>query len=261
MAVDLGTATTLVYVRGRGSVNEPEAWSALNTTHRPGGGGRVTLNRIDRRTPGNHRRVRPLKDGVIADFVYVRQSGCSGTSSRGPPADPDGQAEDRRRGAGGITASSSPRSRRPPQAGGAGSTSSRSRWPPPRIGPGLPVNEPTGNMVGRHRGGTTEVAVISLGGIGDSAVDQDRRGRARPRHHHLRQRRAQPDLERADRRGDQGWRSARRSPAPTSRNARSGARTWSAACPKTILSAAAEIRQRGSKRPINPDHRRGQDRR
>jgi rod shape-determining protein MreB len=164
MAVDLGTANTLVYVRGRGIVlNEPSV-VAVNTIN----GGILAVGaeakRMIGRTPSHIRAVRPLKDGVIADFditekmlryfiqkVHHRRwlakprvvvcvpSGITGVEQRAVEE---------------ATISAGARAAfiiEEPMAAA--------------IGAGLPIHEPTGNMVVDIGGGTTEVAVISLGGI------------------------------------------------------------------------------------------------
>ncbi|MER5354239.1 rod shape-determining protein [Kitasatospora sp. NPDC059463] len=164
LAIDLGTANTLVYVRGKGIVlNEPSV-VAVNTNT----GGILAVGaeakKMIGRTPGNIVAIRPLKDGVIADFeitermlryfilkVHRRRflarprvvvcvpSGITGVERRAV-----------------IEASLQAGCRQvhiieEPMAAA--------------IGAGLPVHEPTGNMVVDIGGGTTEVAVISLGGI------------------------------------------------------------------------------------------------
>jgi len=164
MAVDLGTANTLVYVRGRGIVlNEPSV-VAINT--RTGATVAVGLDakRMIGRTPGHIQAIRPLKDGVIADFdvtekmlryfiqkVHKRRvlakprvvicvpSGITGVEQRA--------VEDAAIAAGARRAYIIEE----PMAAA--------------IGAGLPVHEPAGNMIVDIGGGTTEVAVISLGGI------------------------------------------------------------------------------------------------
>ena len=164
MAVDLGTANTLVYVRGRGVVlNEPSV-VAINTLTGAILAVGSEAKRMIGRTPSHIQAVRPLKDGVIADFdvtekmlryfiqrVHKRRllakprvvvcvpSGITGVEQRA--------VEEATIAAG---------SRRAyiieePMAAA--------------IGAGLPIHEPTGNMVVDIGGGTTEVAVISLGGI------------------------------------------------------------------------------------------------
>ena len=117
------------------------------------------------RTPGHIQAIRPLKDGVIADFEICEKM-LRYFIHEGAPAPlgeaPHGHLRARRA----SPASSSGPCRRPPSTPAPASppTSSRSRWPRPSA-PGLPVQEPTGNMIVDIGGGTTEVAVISLGGI------------------------------------------------------------------------------------------------
>jgi rod shape-determining protein MreB len=163
MAVDLGTANTLVYVRGRGIVlSEPSVVAidhASGEVHAVG----VEAKRMLGRTPGTISAIRPLKDGVIADFDVTEQmlrhfiqkvhqhrfahprvvvcvpSGVTGVEKRA--------VEEATRNAGARDAYLIEE----PMAAA--------------IGAGLPVSEPTGNMVVDVGGGTTEVAVISLGGI------------------------------------------------------------------------------------------------
>jgi rod shape-determining protein MreB len=164
IAVDLGTANTLVYVRGRGVVLDEPSVVAVNARDgRPLAVG-VEAKRMIGRTPGHIQAIRPLKDGVIADFdicekmlryfiqrVHPRRwsrprmvicvpSGITGVEQRAVQE-----------------AAESAGARKPahiieePMAAA--------------IGAGLPVHEPAGNMIVDIGGGTTEVAVISLGGI------------------------------------------------------------------------------------------------
>ena len=164
MAVDLGTANTLIYVRGRGIVlNEPSVVAINTKDGRPLAVG-AEAKRMIGRTPGHIQAIRPLKDGVIADFdicekmlryfiqrVHTRRwarprmvicvpSGVTGVEQRAV-----------------VDAAEHAGARKPadiieePMAAA--------------IGAGLPVHEPAGNMVVDIGGGTTEVAVISLGGI------------------------------------------------------------------------------------------------
>jgi rod shape-determining protein MreB len=163
MAVDLGTANTLVYVRGRGIVlSEPSVVAidhASGEVHAVG----VEAKRMLGRTPGTISAIRPLKDGVIADFDVTEQmlrhfiqkvhqhrfahprvvvcvpSGVTGVEKRA--------VEEAARNAGARDAFLIEE----PMAAA--------------IGAGLPVSEPTGNMIVDVGGGTSEVAVISLGGI------------------------------------------------------------------------------------------------
>ncbi len=164
MAIDLGTANTLVYVKGRGIVlNEPSVVAINTTTQTIVAVGTEARNMIGR-TPGNVVAIRPLKDGVIADFettermlryfiqkVHRRRhfakprivvcvpSGITGVEQRAVK-DAGYQAGARK-----VYIIEEPMAA--------------------AIGAGLPVSEPTGNMVVDIGGGTTEVAVISLGGI------------------------------------------------------------------------------------------------
>jgi rod shape-determining protein MreB len=164
MAVDLGTANTLVYVRGRGIIlNEPSVVAVNTKDGRPLAVGSEAKRMIGR-TPSHIQAIRPLKDGVIADFeicekmlryfihkVHQRRwvkprmvicvpSGITGVEQRAVQE-----------------AAEYAGARKPafiieePMAAA--------------IGAGLPVQEPTGNMIVDIGGGTTEVAVISLGGI------------------------------------------------------------------------------------------------
>jgi rod shape-determining protein MreB len=164
IAIDLGTANTLIYVRGQGVVlNEPSVVALDVADGRPVAVGEEA-KRMMGRTPGHIRAVRPLKDGVIADFevcekmlryfiqrvhssrwskprmVICVPSGITGVEQRA--------VQDAAEYAG---------ARKPvhiieePMAAA--------------IGVDLPVHEPSGNMIVDIGGGTTEVAVISLGGI------------------------------------------------------------------------------------------------
>jgi rod shape-determining protein MreB and related proteins len=164
MAVDLGTANTLVYVRGRGIVlNEPSV-VAINTANKQILAVGADAKRMIGRTPAHIQAVRPLKDGVIADFdvtekmlryfiqkVHVRRflakprvvvcvpSGITGVEQRAVEE---------------ATISAGARAAyiiEEPMAAA--------------IGANLPIHEPTGNMVVDVGGGTTEVAIISLGGV------------------------------------------------------------------------------------------------
>jgi rod shape-determining protein MreB len=164
MAVDLGTANTVVYVRGRGIVlNEPSVVAVNVRDGRPLAVG-VEAKRMIGRTPSHIQAIRPLKDGVIADFeicekmlryfihkVHQRRwvkprmvicvpSGITGVEQRA--------VQDAAEYAG---------ARKPayiieePMAAA--------------IGAGLPITEPTGNMIVDIGGGTTDIAVVSLSGM------------------------------------------------------------------------------------------------
>jgi len=164
MAVDLGTANTLVYVRGRGVVlNEPSV-VAINQTS----GGILAVGaeakKMIGRTPGNIVAIRPLKDGVIADFdttermlryfiqkVHRRRHLAKPRIVVCVPS--------------GITGVEQRAVKDAGYAAGARKVYIIEEPMAAAIGSGLPVHEPTGNMVVDIGGGTTEVAVISLGGI------------------------------------------------------------------------------------------------
>jgi rod shape-determining protein MreB len=164
MAVDLGTANTLVYVRGRGIVlNEPSV-VALNTNNGQVVAVGVEAKRMIGRTPGNIVAVRPLKDGVIADFdvtermlryfiqkVHKRSRMAKPRIVVAVPS--------------GITGVEQSAVKEAGHQAGARKVYIIEEPMAAAIGAGLPVNEPTGNMVVDIGGGTTEVAVISLGGI------------------------------------------------------------------------------------------------
>ena len=164
MAVDLGTANTLVYVRGRGIVlNEPSV-VALNTNNGQIVAVGADAKRMIGRTPGNIVAVRPLKDGVIADFDvtermlrYFIQKVHRRTHLAKPRlvvAVPSG-----------ITGVEQSAVKEAGHQAGARRVYIIEEPMAAAIGAGLPIHEPTGNMVVDIGGGTTEVAVISLGGI------------------------------------------------------------------------------------------------
>ena len=164
MAVDLGTANTLVYVRGRGvALNEPSV-VALNTNTGKIVAVGAEAKQMIGRTPGNIVAVRPLKDGVIADFdvtermlryfiqkVHTRKHLAKPRLVVAVP--------------GGITGVERSAVKEAGLQAGARRVYIIEEPMAAAIGAGLPVYEPTGNMVVDVGGGTTEVAVISLGGI------------------------------------------------------------------------------------------------
>ncbi|MDD4517199.1 MAG: rod shape-determining protein [Limnochordia bacterium] len=164
VGIDLGTANTLVYIKGKGVVIQEPSMVALNRqTNEVLAVGREAKNMVGR-TPGSIVAVRPMEDGVIADFdVTERMLGhfirratkrFSLFRPRVLVAVPSGVTEVEQRAV--IDAARS-----------AGAKEARLIEEPmaAAIGAGLPVQEPTGNMVVDIGGGTTEVAVISLGGI------------------------------------------------------------------------------------------------
>ena len=166
IAIDLGTANTLVYLKGRGIVlNEPSV-VALRTS-----GGRKTVYAVGAeakmmlgRTPGHMEAIRPMRDGVIADFEvaeemikhFIRK--VRNRNSFGNPkvivCVPSGATAVERRAIHDSCLNASARA--------------VALLPEPMaaaIGAGLPIDEPTGSMVVDIGGGTTEVAVLSLSGI------------------------------------------------------------------------------------------------
>src|ERR1700748_233401 len=166
MAIDLGTANTLVYVKGRGIVlNEPSVVALAEVKGRKqvlavGNEAKQMLGR----TPGNIQAIRPLRDGVIADFevaeemikhfirkVHNRRSFASPLVIVCVPS--------------GSTAVERRAIQESAEAAGARKVYLIEEPMAAAIGAGLPVTEPTGSMVVDIGGGTTEVAVLSLGGI------------------------------------------------------------------------------------------------
>ncbi len=166
MAIDLGTANTLVYVRGRGIVlNEPSVVALADLRGRKqvlavGDEAKMMLGR----TPGNIQAIRPLRDGVIADFevaeemikyfirkVHNRRSFASPLCVVCVPT--------------GSTAVERRAIQDSAESAGARRVFLIEEPMAAAIGSGLPVTEPTGSMVVDIGGGTTEVAVLSLGGI------------------------------------------------------------------------------------------------
>ena len=163
LAVDLGTANTLVYLQGRGIVlNEPSVVAIDARDARPLAVG-LEAKRMIGRTPAHIQAVRPLRDGVIANFeicekmlaYFIRRVHPSRLSKPEMvicvPS--------------GVTGVEKRAVMDAAEAAGA-----RQAWiieepMAAAIGAGLPVHEPTGNMVVDIGGGTTEVAVISMGGI------------------------------------------------------------------------------------------------
>src|SRR4051794_36489650 len=163
MAVDLGTANTLVYVRGRGIVlSEPSVVaidSRTNQVHAVGTEAKLMLGR----TPGTITAIRPLKDGVIADFEVTEQMlrhfiksvhASRFAHPRVVVCVPSGVTKVEKRAVEDACLSAGAREAyliEEPMAAA--------------IGAGLPVADPVGSMVVDIGGGTTEVAVISLGGV------------------------------------------------------------------------------------------------
>jgi rod shape-determining protein MreB len=170
LAIDLGTANTLIYVQGRGIVLDEPSVVSIRTDAQ--GGGKKTVQAVGLeakqmlgRTPGNMQAIRPMKDGVIADFTVTEQmlkyfikkvhdTRMFRPSPRIIICVPCGSTQVERRA---IRES----------AIGAGARQVFLIEEPmaAAIGAGLPVAEATGSMVVDIGGGTTEVGVISLGGV------------------------------------------------------------------------------------------------
>ncbi|QQE77006.1 rod shape-determining protein [Alicyclobacillus sp. SO9] len=166
MGVDLGTANTLVYVKGKGIIlREPSVVALRSDTGAIEAVGEQAKQMIGR-TPGNIVAVRPMKDGVIADFqttatmlrYFIRQAIKNKSSWSGKPrvmvSVPSG-----------ITAVEKRAVEDAAIEAGARDAQTIEEPMAAAIGAGLPVGEPTGSMVVDIGGGTTEVAIISLGGI------------------------------------------------------------------------------------------------
>jgi rod shape-determining protein MreB len=167
LAIDLGTANTLVYVRGNGIVlDEP----SVVAVRRNGRGGNKVLavgqeaKMMLGRTPGHIEAIRPMKDGVIADFevaevmlrYFIKKANNRRTLIRPRvivcvPS--------------GITQVEKRAVRESAESAGAREVFLIEEPMAAAIGAGLPITEPTSNMVVDIGGGTTEVAVISLAGI------------------------------------------------------------------------------------------------
>ncbi len=163
MAVDLGTANTLVYVRGRGIVLSEPSVVAIDSRNGQVHAVGVEAKRMLGRTPGTITAIRPLKDGVIADFDvteqmlrhFIKQVHSNRFAHpRVVVCVPSGVTGVEKRAVEEACLSAGARQAyliEEPMAAA--------------IGAGLPVAEPTGSMIVDVGGGTTEVAVISLGGI------------------------------------------------------------------------------------------------
>ncbi|MGW8369281.1 MAG: rod shape-determining protein [Gammaproteobacteria bacterium] len=169
LSIDLGTANTLIYVRGRGIVlDEP---SVVAIREQPGRGGRVIeavgsdAKNMLGRTPGNITAIRPLKDGVIADFTVTEKmlqffikKAHGGRFIRPSPrvliCVPYGSTQVERRAI-----------RESAEGAGARKVYLIEEPMAAAIGAGMPVQEARGSMVLDIGGGTSEVAVISLNGI------------------------------------------------------------------------------------------------
>ncbi|HOT42652.1 MAG TPA: rod shape-determining protein, partial [Syntrophorhabdaceae bacterium] len=167
LAIDLGTANTLVYVKGRGIVsNEP----SVVAVHRDSKGAKKVIavgeeaKKMLGKTPGNITAIRPLKDGVIADFeiteamlkyfiqrIHNKKSYARPRIVISIPS--------------GITPVEKRAVKESAESAGAREVYLIEEPMAAAIGVGLPITEPSGNMIVDIGGGTTEVAVISLAGI------------------------------------------------------------------------------------------------
>ena len=166
MAIDLGTANTLVYVKGEGVVlNEPSVVAIVENQGNTqvlavGNEAKQMLGR----TPGKIQAIRPMKDGVIADFEVAEQMikhfirkvhrGRTISNPQIVICVPSGSTNVERRAI-----------RESADAAGARKVFLIEEPVAAAIGAGLPVAEPTGSMIVDIGGGTTEVAVLSLGGV------------------------------------------------------------------------------------------------
>ncbi len=165
MGIDLGTANSLVYLKGKGIVlREPSVVAIQRETGQVLAVGEEAKQMIGR-TPGNIVAIRPMKDGVIADFdvtqsmiKYFINKALRGRAFIVKPrvvvSVPSG-----------VTAVEERAVREAALQAGAREAYLIEEPMAAAIGAGLPVHEPTGNMIVDIGGGTTEVAVISLGGI------------------------------------------------------------------------------------------------
>ena len=166
MAIDLGTANTLVYVKGQGIVlNEPSVVAIIDDKGKKsvlavGDEAKTMLGR----TPGNISAVRPLRDGVIADFVVTEEMikhFIKKVHKKRAFANPRVIIA--------VPTGSTPVERKAIQdsamAAGARSVQLIEESIAAAIGAGLPISDATGSMVVDIGGGTTEIAIMSLGGV------------------------------------------------------------------------------------------------
>lgn len=167
LAIDLGTANSLIYVKGRGIVTSEPSVVAVRKDARNGrkvlAVGREAKEMLGR-TPGSIVAIRPMKDGVIADFQITEamlryfiaraHNRRSLFSPRIVICIPSGITEVEKRAV-----------REAAESAGAREVFLIEEPMAAAIGAGLPITEPSGNMIVDIGGGTTEVAIISLGGI------------------------------------------------------------------------------------------------
>ncbi|ASM76536.1 rod shape-determining protein [Vitreoscilla filiformis] len=170
LAIDLGTANTLIYVRGKGiALDEP---SVVSIRHEGGPNGKKVIQAVGKeakamlgKVPGNIEAIRPMKDGVIADFIITEQMikqfikmvhprSVLKPSPRIIIGVPCGSTQVEKRAIRDAALSA-----------GASEVQLIEEPMAAAIGAGLPVSEASGSMVIDIGGGTTEVGVISLGGM------------------------------------------------------------------------------------------------
>ena len=164
LAIDLGTANTLVYVKGKGIVCDEPSVVVIRRDNKKTVAVGTDAKRMLGKTPSNILAIRPMKDGVIADFdatgemlkyfikkVHNRRSFISPRVIIGVPS--------------GITQVEQRAVKDAAEASGAREVYLIEEPMAAAIGVGLPVGEPSGNMIVDIGGGTTDVAVISLDGV------------------------------------------------------------------------------------------------
>lgn len=162
IGIDLGTANSLVYVRDRGVVLREPSVVAVHTTTRKVRAVGLDAKRMLGRTPHNIEAIRPMKDGVIADFEitehmlrhFIQKVARNSIAPRVVIAVPSGITEVERRAV-----------KESAIHAGARKVVLIAEPMAAAIGVGLPIDEPTANMIVDIGGGTTEVAIISLSGI------------------------------------------------------------------------------------------------
>jgi rod shape-determining protein MreB len=164
IGIDLGTANTLVYMRGRGIILREPSVVAVDLRTRKARYVGTEAKEVIGRTPGSIQPIRPLKDGVIADFAitttmlqaFIKRAlkGHTFAKARVIVCIPSG-----------VTAVERNAVRESTESAGAKKVFIMEEPMAAAIGAGLAVEEPQGNMIVDIGGGTSEVAVISLGGI------------------------------------------------------------------------------------------------
>ena len=214
LAIDLGTANTLIFIRGVGIVSNEPSVVAVQQDAR---GGKKVLavgkeaKEMLGRTPGNIVAIRPMKDGVIADFEitaamlrYFIQTAHNRKTLVRPRiiiGIPSGITEVERRAV-----------REAAESAGAREVYLIEQPMAAAIGAGLPITEPSGNMIVDIGGGTSDVAVISLAGIVYAQVRPHRRRQDGRGDHPAHQAQVQPAHRRAHGRAGQDGHRQRRTP-------------------------------------------------